>query len=282
MAADRDQADHARAPLLQVEDLRTHFVLRTGVLQRATEWVRAVDGVSFDIDVGETLGLVGESGCGKTTVGRTILRLIPATSGRVRFKGRSVLDLSRHEMQRLRREIQIIFQDPAGSMNPRMRVGRIVGEPLLVHGLARGAELRTQVEELLERCGLWPGAAERYPHEFSGGQRQRIAIARALALRPKLVVCDEPTSALDVSIQSQILNLLQDLQDEFGLAYLFISHDMAVINHVCDRIAVMDNGRIVEIGPRDDLIRNPTHSYTRKLLSAVPGIDPGMATPVGA
>ncbi len=282
MAADRDQADHARAPLLQVEDLRTHFVLRTGVLQRATERVRAVDGVSFDIDVGETLGLVGESGCGKTTVGRTILRLIPATSGRVRFQGRSVLDLSRHEMQRLRREIQIIFQDPAGSMNPRMRVGSIVGEPLLVHGLARGAELRTQVEELLDRCGLWSGAAERYPHEFSGGQRQRIAIARALALRPKLVVCDEPTSALDVSIQSQILNLLQDLQDEFGLAYLFISHDMAVINHVCDRIAVMDNGRIVEIGPRDDLIRNPTHPYTQKLLSAVPGIDPGTATLIGA
>jgi len=261
-------------PLLQVEDLRTYFPVRTGILQRVTGSVRAVDGVSFDIAAGETLGLVGESGCGKTTVGRTILRLIPATSGRVLYKGRSILDRPRGEMRHLRRELQIIFQDPAGSMNPRLHVGKIVGEPLEVHGLARGSELRDRVDDLLQRCGLWAGAADRYPHEFSGGQRQRIAIARAIALRPSLIVCDEPTSALDVSIQSQILNLLQDLQDEFGLAYLFISHDMAVIHHICDRIAVMYDGKIVEIDERDRLIGDPQHAYTRRLLAAVPGVNP--------
>ncbi|MHC4209096.1 MAG: ABC transporter ATP-binding protein [Planctomycetota bacterium] len=257
------------APLLQVERLRTWFPVRTGVLQRTTDWVKAVDDVSFRINEGETLGLVGESGCGKTTVGRTILRLIPATSGRAVYKGRSIFELPASELRRLRREMQIIFQDPVGSLNPRMRVGGIVGEPLLVHGL-----LRTRVERLLQRCGLWPGAADRYPHEFSGGQRQRIGIARALALNPQLVICDEPTSALDVSVQSQILNLLDDLQDEFGLSYLFISHDMAVIHHVCDRIAVMLNGRIVEQGTRDQVINDPQHDYTRALLSAVPAPDP--------
>ena len=261
-------------PLLKVVDLKTHFPVKTGILQRTTGWVKAVDGVSFEIKEGETLGLVGESGCGKTTVGRTLLRLIPHTSGQVLYKGESVFDQPAGEMRRLRREMQIIFQDPAGSLNPRMRVGKIVGEPIQVHGLARGDELRSKVEDLLVRCGLWAGAADRYPHEFSGGQRQRIGIARALALNPNLIICDEPTSALDVSIQSQILNLLEDLQDEFKLSYLFISHDMAVIHHVCDRIAVMYKGKIVEMGDRDDIIFRPQHPYTQALLSAVPEADP--------
>jgi len=275
MVAGQTQTAHPDdVPLLQVKDLRTYFPVRSGILQRITDRVRAVDGVTFDIRAGETLGLVGESGCGKTTVGRTILRLIPATGGTVHFRGRSVFDRSHREMQQLRRQMQIIFQDPAGSLNPRLPVSRIVGEPLLVHGLARGRQLRAQVQDLLERCGLWRGAAERYPHEFSGGQRQRIAIARALSLRPSLIICDEPTSALDVSIQSQILNLLQDLQEEFGLAYLFISHDMAVIHHICDRIAVMHDGRIVEMNDREELINHPRHAYTRELLSAVPETDP--------
>ena len=200
------------SPLLKVENLRTHFPVRTGVLQRVTGWVKAVDDVSFEIAEGETLGLVGESGCGKTTVGRTILRLVPATGGRVLYRGRDIFALRAGAMRRLRREMQIIFQDPVGSLNPRMRIGKIVGEPLQVHGLATGDELRARVEDLLERCGLWRQAADRYPHEFSGGQRQRIGVARALALNPKLIICDEPTSALDVSIQSQILYLLYDLQ----------------------------------------------------------------------
>ena len=260
--------------LLAVRDLKTHFPVKRGLLQRTVDHVRAVDGVSFELAPGETLGLVGESGCGKTTVGRTILRLLPATSGDVIFDGRPVFEQNATEMRALRREMQIIFQDPGGSLNPRMRVGRLVGEPLLVHGLAEGEELRTRVEELLERCGLWKQAADRYPHEFSGGQRQRIGIARALALQPRMIVCDEPTSALDVSIQSQILNLLDDLQDEFGLSYLFISHDMAVVHHVCDRIAVMLDGKIVEVGERDRIINDPQHEYTRALLSAVPEPDP--------
>ncbi|MFO0827081.1 MAG: ATP-binding cassette domain-containing protein [Phycisphaerales bacterium] len=261
-------------PLLEVLDLKAHFPIRRGVLQRVVGHVKAVDGVSFHLHKGETLGLVGESGCGKTTVGRAILRLIPATSGRVLFAGNDLFEQGASAMRRLRRQIQIIFQDPGGSLNPRMRVGQIVGEPLEVHGIARGDELRERVASLLERCGLWRGAAERFPHEFSGGQRQRIGIARALALEPRLIVCDEPTSALDVSIQSQILNLLADLQDEFGLAYLFISHDMAVVHHVCDRIAVMYQGKIVEEGSRDDVIRRPRHPYTKALLAAVPEADP--------
>ncbi|MCH7846991.1 MAG: ABC transporter ATP-binding protein [Planctomycetes bacterium] len=264
------KAGESAAPLLDVQELCTYFPIRTGILQRVRGFVKAVDGVSFHINAGETLGLVGESGCGKTTVGRTILRLIPATSGQVLYRGRNLFELSGSEMRRLRREMQIIFQDPVGSLNPRMRVGRIVGEPLEVHGLARGEQLRQRVGDLLERCGLWPGAAERFPHEFSGGQRQRIGIARALALQPKLIICDEPTSALDVSIQSQILNLLAELQDEFQLSYLFISHDMAVIHHVCDRIAVMFNGHIVEQGSRDEIINDPQHAYTKALLGAVP------------
>ncbi|MCH8342555.1 MAG: ABC transporter ATP-binding protein [Planctomycetes bacterium] len=270
----QQSAQPRKAPLLHVEHLRTYFPIRSGILQRVTDHVKAVDDVSFHINEGETLGLVGESGCGKTTVGRTILRLIPATSGRVLYKGRNIFELSAKQMRPLRRQMQIIFQDPVGSLNPRMRVGKIVGEPLQVHGLAQGNRLRSQVEDVLQRCGLWPAAADRYPHEFSGGQRQRIGIARALALNPKLIICDEPTSALDVSIQSQILNLLADLQDEFGLSYLFISHDMAVIHHLCDRIAVMLDGRIVEQGDRDQIINDPQHPYTKALLSAVPEPDP--------
>jgi oligopeptide transport system ATP-binding protein len=267
-------ASMSSQPLLEVRGLQTWFPVRRGLLQRVTGHVKAVDGVDFALGKGETLGLVGESGCGKTTVGRTILRLIEPTGGEVFFEGRDVRRMGGEELRLLRRRMQIIFQDPGGSLNPRMRVGRIVGEPLEVHGIARGEELRERVERLLERCGLWKAAADRYPHEFSGGQRQRIGIARALALNPSLIVCDEPTSALDVSIQSQILNLLKDLQAEFGLSYLFISHDMAVIHHICDRVAVMYDGRIVEAGTRDEIIRTPKHPYTRRLLAAVPEADP--------
>ncbi|MBL9032014.1 MAG: ABC transporter ATP-binding protein [Phycisphaerae bacterium] len=262
-------------PLLCVRDLHTHFPVRAGVLQRVVDQVRAVDGVSFDIGPGETLGLVGESGCGKTTVGRSILKLIPPTSGSVRFEGQDVLAATGPRLRALRRKMQIIFQDPASSLNPRLRVLNIIGEPLVVHGLvASRDELRARVESLLERAGMPRAAADRYPHEFSGGQRQRIGIARALALEPRFIVCDEPTSALDVSIQAQIINLLTDLQRDLGLSYLFISHDMAVIQHVCKRIAVMLKGKIVEHGDRDDILRNPQHPYTKTLLAAVPEPDP--------
>ena len=260
--------------LLEVNNLKTWFPIRRGLLQRTVGHVKAVDDVSFFVRRGETLGLVGESGCGKTTVGRTLLRLIPNSGGAVRFDGRDVLSAGALDLRKLRREMQIIFQDPGGSLNPRMRVGRIIGEPLEVHGITSGDETRVRVEELLMKCGLWKQAADRYPHEFSGGQRQRIGIARALSLNPRLIVCDEPTSALDVSIQSQILNLLADLQQEMGLSYLFISHDMAVIHHICDRIAVMFNGKIVEEGTREEIINAPKHEYTRALLSAVPEADP--------
>ena len=260
--------------ILDVRGLRTYFPIRKGFLQRVVGHHKAVDGVSFTIRRGETLGLVGESGCGKTTVGRTILALQQATGGEVLFEGKDVFRQDSASMRRLRRDMQIIFQDPGGSLNPRMRVGSIVGEPLEVHGMASGDELRERVEALLVRCGLWRAAADRYPHEFSGGQRQRIGIARALALQPKMIVCDEPTSALDVSVQSEILNLLADLQQQFGLSYLFISHDMAVIHHICDRIAVMKDGKIVEEGSREDVIGNPQHPYTKRLLLAVPECDP--------
>jgi peptide/nickel transport system ATP-binding protein len=263
-------------PLLSVRDLHTHFPVRTGILQRVTDWVRAVDGVSFDVPRGHTLGLVGESGCGKTTVGRTILRLVPATSGSVVFEGRDVLSASGAHLMALRRQMQIVFQDPAGSLDPRMKIWHIIGEPLKVHGIGKGRDdRRARVETLLERCGMTRAAADRYPHEFSGGQRQRIGIARALALQPRFVVCDEPTSALDVSVQAQIINLLKDLQGEFGLSYLFISHDMAVIDHVCDRIAVMHDAKIVETGTRDQIIGEPAHPYTRTLLRAVPRAERG-------
>jgi oligopeptide transport system ATP-binding protein len=261
-------------PLLGVCDLQVHFPMRRGLLRRISGVAKAVDGVSFQIGRGQTLGLVGESGCGKTTAGRAILRLVPATSGEVTFDGKSVFDLRGSALRNLRRQMQIIFQDPGGSLNPRMRVGQIVGEPLEVHGLAKGSTLNDKVGSLIERCGLPREVMRRYPHEFSGGQRQRIAIARALSLQPKLIVCDEPTSALDMSVQAQILNLLKDLQDEFGLSYLFISHDIAVVHHMCDRVAVMYGGRIVEEGDRDAVIHSPTHEYTKNLLAAVPGKQP--------
>ncbi len=261
--------------LLEVRDLVKHFPIKRGiVIDREIGRVRAVDGVDLDVRKGETLGLVGESGCGKSTLCRAIIQLIPPTSGSVRFEGREIVGLRPREMRELRREMQIIFQDPYASLNPRKRVGQIVGDPLKLHGLASGQELRRQVQELLEVVGLNPEHFNRYPHEFSGGQRQRIGIARALALRPKLVVADEPVSALDVSIQAQIINLLDDLQDEFDLTYIFVAHDLGVIRHVSDRIAVMYLGKIVEIGPADAVYDNPIHPYTLSLLSALPIPDP--------
>ena len=262
------------APLLKVDHLRTYFPVKRGLLKSHVGDVRAVDDVSFEIAENETLGLVGESGCGKSTVGRTILRLIPATAGHVSFEGEDVLNASASRMQQLRRQMQIIFQDPVGSLNPRMTVGRIIGEPMLVHRICPRREIPDRVAELLVKVGLQKDHAARYPHEFSGGQRQRIGIARALSLSPKFIVCDEPVSALDVSVQSQVLNLLNDLQDEFGLSYLFIAHNLAVVEHFCDRIAVMYLGRIVELADRDTLYANPQHPYTKALLSAAPHPDP--------
>ena len=260
--------------LIQVKDLKTYFPVRRGLFSRIHAYVKAVDGVSFNIKAGQTLGLVGESGCGKTTTGRTILRLIPATGGEVLFQNKSIFSLPRHQMRRLRRDMQLIFQDPFGSLNPRMTVGNIVGEALTVHGLAIGRHRREQVAQLLEKVGLSTHHVSRYPHEFSGGQRQRIGIARALALHPKFIVCDEPVSALDVSIQSQIINLLQDLQAEYHLTYLFIAHDLAVVEHISDTVAVMYLGKIVEYARAADLYSNPQHPYTMALLSAIPQPDP--------
>ncbi|USO00434.1 MAG: ABC transporter ATP-binding protein [Phycisphaeraceae bacterium] len=258
-------------PILEVADLRVEFGSGRALLAPSRSRVVAVDGVSFNIARGETLGVVGESGSGKTTLGRAVLRLIEPTSGSVCFDGTDVRAASGATLRRMRRRMQIIFQDPAASLDPRMRVAAIVAEPLHIHGLVKTrSEGRKAAEELLERCGMPPSSASRYPHQFSGGQRQRIAIARALALKPGLIVCDEPTSALDVSVQAQIINLLQDLQDELGLSYLFISHDMAVVSHVCHRIAVMRAGRFEEIGPRDHIIHEPREAYTRALLEAVP------------
>jgi oligopeptide/dipeptide ABC transporter ATP-binding protein len=261
-------------PLVEVRDLRTHFPIRRGVLARTVGYVKAVDGVSFDIAPGKTLGLVGESGCGKTTVGRTILRLIERTSGSVKYRGQDFFAYKGEELRRLRRHMQIVFQDPVSSLNPRMTVGNIIGEPIEVHGIAKGKERRDLVAGLLARVGLDPSYALRYPHEFSGGQRQRIGIARALALSPDFIVCDEPVSALDVSIQSQILNLLDDLQRERNIAYLFIAHNLAVVEHFSDEVAVMYLGRIVEKASRDELYSNPKHPYTMALLSAVPETNP--------
>ena len=263
------------APLLVVTDLVKHFPVKRGILfDRTVDQVRAVDGISFEVGRGETLGLVGESGSGKSTACRAVLQLLEPTSGSVRFEGREIAGLGRRQMRPLRRERQMIFQDPAASLNPRKRVGQIVGDPLKLHGLASGAELRRQVQELLERVGLSSEHFNRYPHEFSGGQSQRIGIARALALKPKLVICDEPVSALDVSIQAQIVNLLDDLQDELGLTYLFVAHDIGVVRHISDRIAVMHQGKIVEQGSADQVCERPQHEYTKKLLSAVPIPDP--------
>lgn len=256
--------------LLDVRDLKKHFPVRGGLFSRVRESVKAVDGVSFGLDTGRTLGLVGESGCGKTTVGRTLLRLIPATSGQVLFEGRDVLELDHGELRQLRRRMQIIFQDPYGSLNPRMTVEQIVGEALWVHGIARGQALRDQVALLLKHVGLRPEVLNRYPHEFSGGQRQRIGVARAIALKPAFIVCDEPTSALDVSIRAQIINLLQDLQQELGLSYLMISHDLGVVRHISDAVAVMYLGKIVEQAPTEVLYNDARHPYTEVLLSAIP------------
>ena len=258
--------------LLKVDDLKTWFPIRKGLLRRTLGHVKAVDGVSFDITRGRTLGLVGESGCGKTTVARSIIRLVPATSGRVIFDRTDVLSADKARLRQLRREISLIFQDPYGSLNPRMTVGNIIAEPLKVQKHSAGNIER--VAALLEKVGLSPEHINRYPHEFSGGQRQRIGVARALALDPKLIICDEPVSALDVSIQSQILNLLKDLQDEFGLTYLFIAHDLAVVEFFCDVIAVMYLGRIVEQADRDELYKNALHPYTQALMSAIPQVDP--------
>ena len=255
--------------LLKVDNLKTYFPIRKGLLRRAVGHVRAVDGVSFKIAAGQTLGLVGESGCGKTTVARSIVRLVPATAGQVIFEQMDILSADKVRLRRLRRQISLIFQDPFGSLNPRMTVGNIIGEPLKIQKAIAGSELTERVVGLLLKVGLSAGHINRYPHEFSGGQRQRIGVARALALEPKLVICDEPVSALDVSIQSQILNLLKDLQDELGLTYLFIAHDLAVVEFFCDVVAVMYMGKIVEQAGAEELYRNPLHPYTRALLSAV-------------
>ena len=264
----------AQPPVLEVEGLKKHFPVKKGLLSRNADKVYAVDGVSFHIGPGETLGLVGESGCGKSTVGRTVLRLIDPTEGTIRLNGRDVTDLGKTDMRAVRREMQIIFQDPYSSLNPRMSAGDIVGELLRVHGLGNAAEREELVAELFERVGLSRAQMKSFPHEFSGGQRQRIGIARALALNPKLIVGDEPVSALDVSIQAQVINLLMDLQQEFRLSYLFVAHDLAVVEHISHRIAVMYLGRIVEYTDKRTLFTDPQHPYTEALLSAVPVPDP--------
>jgi oligopeptide transport system ATP-binding protein len=268
-----ERAATGKGVLLEVTDLVKHFRVK-GAFGREVDLVPAVDGVSFEVRQGETLGLVGESGSGKSTLCRAALQLIEPTAGSVRFEGREIAGLSRRAMQPLRREMQMVFQDPQASLNPRKRVGQIIGYPMKLQEAAGGPELRRRVQELLERVGLSPEHYDRFPHEFSGGQQQRIGIARALALRPKLIVADEPVSALDVSIRAQIVNLLDDLQDELGLAYLFVAHDIGVVRHVSDRIAVMNEGKIVEQGSADEVCEHPKDPYTKKLLAAVPIPDP--------
>ncbi|MHB9114143.1 MAG: ABC transporter ATP-binding protein [Thermoleophilia bacterium] len=269
-------ADYS-GPLLQVRDLVKHFPITSGVfLQRTIGMVHAVEGVTFSIKEGETLGLVGESGCGKTTTGRCILQLHKPTSGSILFEGNELTTLDRESMQRVRRDMQIVFQDPYASLNPRMTVGTIVGEPLIIHRIGTKAERKERVRELLDLVGLNPSFTNRYPHQFSGGQRQRIGLARALALSPKLIICDEPVSALDVSIQAQILNLFDKLQKDLGLTYLFIAHNLSVVKHISDRVAVMYLGKIMEIAPSAELYASPVHPYTYGLLSAIPIPDPSV------
>ena len=264
------------APLLSVTNLAVHFPVTQGVLwQRQVGAVKAVDGLSFELNRGETFGLVGESGCGKSTTALAVLRMLAATSGRIVFEGRDITELGVQELRPIRRRMQMVYQDPFGSLNPRMKALDIIGEPLVVHGLAADrTAYRNRIRELMDLVGLLPDMADRYPHEFSGGQRQRIGIARALALEPSLIICDEPVSALDVSIQAQVVNLLMDLQEELGLTYLFIAHDLAVVRHISNRIGVMYLGRLVEVATRDELFDNPRHPYTQALLAAVPIPDP--------
>ncbi len=267
--------------LIQVRNLTKHFPVKKTRLFEPRSYVRAVNGVSFDIYEGETLGLVGESGSGKSTLGRTMIKLYPATAGEVIYKGKNILELSEKQMKPLRKELQIIFQDPYSSLNPRLNVFSIIGEAMLEHKIAKkGKDLEDKVKEIMEICGLSAYHMYRYPHQFSGGQRQRIGIARALALNPKFVVCDEPVSALDVSVQSQILNLMMDLQDRFGLSYLFISHDLSVVKHISQRIGVMYLGTIVEMASKEDLYKNPLHPYTKALLAAIPKPDPNQKSDI--
>lgn len=265
-----------RKDLVEVKNLVKYFPVRGGLLQRIMAWVQAVDNVSFTVREGETLGMVGESGCGKTTIGRTLLRLVPATDGSVLFNGQDVLKANPRELKVLRRNMQIIFQDPFSSLDPRMPVGESIAEGLVVHGMGSRQERFETVINTLRKVGMEDYHARRYPHEFSGGQRQRIGIARALALRPKFIVCDEPVSALDVSIQAQVLNILKELQAEFGLTFLFIAHNLSVVEHISDRVAVMYLGKMVELAPREELFRNPLHPYTQALMSAIPMPDPNL------
>jgi oligopeptide transport system ATP-binding protein len=269
----------AEAPILSVRDLKIHFAVRSGLFLRASDdAIKAVDGLTFDVRRGETLGLVGESGCGKTSAGRALLRLTEPTSGEVRFEGTDVVSATGSGLRKLRRRMQMVFQDPYASLNPRQSVGDLLAEPIRVHGLRRGAAVRARVAELIDLVGLRASAIDGYPHEFSGGQRQRIGIARALAVEPQFLVCDEPVSALDVSIQAQVINLLEDLQNELGLSYLFIAHDLSVVRHISHRVAVMYLGKIVEIATSSSLYRQPLHPYTRALMSAVPIPDPDLET----